>query len=45
MINNAEDFLQPQDQAIKTLRDGYKIIIKLPPQGEDVLSAEELAIA
>ena len=40
MINNAKEFLQPQDQAIKNLIDGYTIVIKLPPQDEDVLSAK-----
>ena len=44
-INNSEEFLQPQNQALKTISDGFTIVIKLPPQGDNVLSAEELANA
>ena len=44
MFSNSELFIKPLDEKhseSEPLPDGYEIVVKLPPQGSDLLSVEE----
>lgn len=44
-IRSASKFLQPQDPKFESVPDGYSLTLKLPPQGPDLMTEEELELA
>ena len=41
-FNHVDEFMQPLDESLISIADGYEIVVKLPPQGVGLLSDEEL---
>ena len=36
---NAKSFMSPQEDGLESIPDGYTMTIKVPPQGENLMSA------
>ena len=42
---NADTFFQPENSSLQPLPNGYTLVQKIPPQGKNLLSQEEVAQA
>ena len=39
---STSEFLSPISNDLKNIPNGYTLLVKIPPQGEDLMTAEEL---
>ena len=44
-FSNAQEYLLPQNDQLLSVEDNFTIAIKIPPQGEDLMTPQELASA
>ena len=41
-FQNTKEYLTPRNETLSSIPDGYTIVIKLPPQGDGLMSKEQL---